>query len=47
MDTSAEKITNSWCDVCTDFTNLINVDVDDDVLNKLAWYHIYILNEQT
>ena len=46
MDTSAEKITNSWCDVCTDFTNLINVDVDDDVLIKLAWYHIYILNEQ-
>ena len=47
MDTSAEKITNSWCDVCTDFTNLINVDVDDDVLIKLAWYHIYIPNEQT
>ena len=28
MDTSAEKITNSWCDVCTDFTTLINVYVD-------------------
>ena len=48
MDTSAEKITNSWCDVCTDFTTLINVYVDVRLrCNKLARYHIYILNKQT
>ena len=46
MDTSAEKITDSWCDVCTDFTTLTNVYVDVRC-NKLARYHIYILNKQT
>ena len=24
-----------WCDVCTDFTNLIKVDVDVDVMCKI------------
>ena len=48
MDTSAEKITDSWCDVCTDFTTLTNVYVDVRLrCNKLARYHIYILNKQT
>ena len=48
MDTSAEKITNSWCDACTDFTTLINVYVDVRLrCNKLARYHIYIPNKQT